>query len=45
MQTYERIQDAFPGENIPATVAVSADDVRAPDVAAAIDELTSTSRP
>ncbi len=41
VQTYDRIEAAFPGENIPALVAVSADDVRSPEVAQAIDELTS----
>jgi RND superfamily putative drug exporter len=41
VQTYDRIQAAFPGENVPAVVAVSADDVSSPQVAGAIDQLTS----
>ena len=41
MQTYDRIQAAFPGENIPANVVVEADDVRTGPAAAAIDELRS----
>ncbi len=39
MQTYDRIQAAFPGENIPANVVVEADDVRSGPAAAAIAEL------
>ena len=34
MQTYDRIQAAFPGGPLPAIVAVQADDVRAPEVQA-----------
>ena len=32
MQTYDRIQDAFPGGPLPAVVVVQADDVTAPAV-------------
>jgi RND superfamily putative drug exporter len=39
MQTYDRIQRAFPGEPIAATIAVKAPDVRALPVTAAIREL------
>ena len=39
IQTYNRMQDAFPGGPIPAVVAVSADDVTAPEVKAAIADL------
>jgi uncharacterized membrane protein YdfJ with MMPL/SSD domain len=39
MQTYERIQTAFPGGPLPAVVAVEADDVAAADVQRAIDDL------
>jgi RND superfamily putative drug exporter len=39
IQTYNRMQDAFPGGPIPAIVAVSADDVNSPEVKAAISDL------
>jgi uncharacterized membrane protein YdfJ with MMPL/SSD domain len=39
MQTYDRIQQAFPGDAISAEVVVSADDVTAPQVRAAIADL------
>jgi RND superfamily putative drug exporter len=39
MQTYDRLQAAFPGGQIPAVVAVKADDVTAPQVRAAIEDL------
>ncbi|MCW3000911.1 MAG: anti-sigma-factor antagonist [Conexibacter sp.] len=39
MQTYDRIQRAFPGEPLAATVAVRAPDVRAISVTAAIREM------
>jgi RND superfamily putative drug exporter len=39
VQTYNRIQEAFPGESIPADVVVEAKDVTAGPVAAAIDDL------
>ncbi len=39
MQSYDRVQDAFPGEQTAAVVVVSADDVRSPDVSAALDGL------
>ena len=39
IQTYNKIQDAFPGGPIPAVVAVSADDVNAPEVQQAIRRL------
>ena len=35
MQTYDRIQAAFPGGPLPAVVVVQADDVTAPAVSAA----------
>jgi uncharacterized membrane protein YdfJ with MMPL/SSD domain len=40
VQTYNRLQDAFPGTEIPANVVVKAPDVNAPDVQAAIDALS-----
>ena len=39
MQTYDRIQAAFPGDQIPADVVVQADDVRSDEVQAAATEL------
>jgi uncharacterized membrane protein YdfJ with MMPL/SSD domain len=39
IQTYSRMQDAFPGTALPANVVVEAPDVRAPAVQAAIQEL------
>jgi uncharacterized membrane protein YdfJ with MMPL/SSD domain len=39
VQTYNRIQEAFPGESIPANVVVEADDVTTGATAAAIDAL------
>jgi uncharacterized membrane protein YdfJ with MMPL/SSD domain len=39
MQTYDRIQAAFPGGAVPAVVVVKAADVTAPDVQAAIRQL------
>ncbi|HEX2084995.1 MAG TPA: MMPL family transporter, partial [Solirubrobacteraceae bacterium] len=39
MQTYDRLQEAFPGGQIPAVVAVKADDVTKPAVRDAIAEL------
>ena len=39
IQTYNQIQEVFPGGPIPAIVAVSADDVTSPEVAAAIADL------
>ena len=42
MQTYERIQTAFPGGPMPALVVVEADDVTAPAVQKGIDELKAT---
>jgi uncharacterized membrane protein YdfJ with MMPL/SSD domain len=39
MQTYDRIQQAFPGNPIPAVVAVQADDVRSPEMRAAIADM------
>jgi uncharacterized membrane protein YdfJ with MMPL/SSD domain len=41
MQTYDRIQAAFPGGPLPAVIAVEADDVRAPAVQAGIAKLRS----
>jgi len=39
MQTYDRIQQAFPGNPIPAVVAVEADDVRSDEMQAAIADM------
>ena len=39
VQTYDRVQEAFPGDQIPATVVVEASDVRAADVQGAISSL------
>jgi RND superfamily putative drug exporter len=39
LKTYNRLQAAFPGTEIPANVVVKAADVTAPEVRAAIDEL------
>jgi uncharacterized membrane protein YdfJ with MMPL/SSD domain len=39
IQTYNKIQAAFPGGAIPAVVAVSADDVTSPEMKAAITDL------
>ncbi|HWC25068.1 MAG TPA: MMPL family transporter [Solirubrobacteraceae bacterium] len=39
MKTFDRIEAAFPGGPLPAVVAIGADDVTAPAVAAAIDGL------
>ena len=40
MQTYDRIQAAFPGGPLPAVVVVQADDVTAPAVQQGIEEMT-----
>jgi RND superfamily putative drug exporter len=40
IQTYNKIQAAFPGGPIPAVVAVSADDVTSPEMKAAIADLS-----
>jgi uncharacterized membrane protein YdfJ with MMPL/SSD domain len=42
MQTYDRIQEKFPGGPLPASVVVQADDVKAPAVQAGIAELQRT---
>ena len=42
MQTYERIQAAFPGGPMPALVVVEANDVTAPAVQKGIEELKAT---
>jgi uncharacterized membrane protein YdfJ with MMPL/SSD domain len=39
MQTYDRMNAAFPGGQIPAIVAIEADDVTTPQVRAAIERL------
>ena len=39
MQTYDRIQEKFPGGPLPASVVVQADDVTAPEVQAGIAKL------
>jgi uncharacterized membrane protein YdfJ with MMPL/SSD domain len=44
IQTYEQIQDLYPSEHPPAEIVVQADDVRSPQVTAAIDEVTSQAR-
>jgi uncharacterized membrane protein YdfJ with MMPL/SSD domain len=42
MQTYDRIQEKFPGGPLPASVVVQADDVNAPAVQAGIADLRRT---
>ena len=44
IQTYNRIQEVFPGGPIPAIVAVSAEDVTSPEVKAAIADLRQPGR-
>ena len=39
MQTYNKLQDAFPGEQDPAVVVVKAPSIDAPEVQTAIAEL------
>jgi uncharacterized membrane protein YdfJ with MMPL/SSD domain len=39
MQAYDRIDAAFPGDGVPAVTVVKADDVTAPDVQRAIENL------
>ena len=39
MQTYDRIQSAFPGGPLPAVVAVEADDVNSPELQAALADF------
>src|SRR3954447_6657317 len=39
IKTYNKVQATFPGGPIPAVVAVSADDVTAPEVSGAVDDL------
>jgi uncharacterized membrane protein YdfJ with MMPL/SSD domain len=39
MKVYDRMQAAFPGNQIPATVVVHAKDVRAPEIQAALKDL------
>jgi uncharacterized membrane protein YdfJ with MMPL/SSD domain len=39
MQTYDRIQDAFPGGPLPAEIVVQADDVTSPEVRQGIAQL------
>jgi uncharacterized membrane protein YdfJ with MMPL/SSD domain len=41
VQTYHKIQKAFPGEENPAVVTIKADDVRSPEVRQAIADLRS----
>ena len=43
VQTYDRIDAAFPGENIPAEIVIEADDVRSPAVEGGIQRLVSDS--
>ncbi len=42
MQTYERIQDEFPGGPLPAVIVVQADDVTTSEVTKGIEELTAS---
>jgi uncharacterized membrane protein YdfJ with MMPL/SSD domain len=44
IQTYDRIQDLYPSEHPSADLVVQADDVRSPQVTAAIDEVVSKAR-
>jgi uncharacterized membrane protein YdfJ with MMPL/SSD domain len=44
IQTYNRIQDLYPSEHPSADLVVQADDVRSPQVTAAIDQVVSTAR-
>jgi uncharacterized membrane protein YdfJ with MMPL/SSD domain len=39
IKTYNKVQEVFPGGPIPAVVAVSADDVTAPEVSGAVNDL------
>jgi uncharacterized membrane protein YdfJ with MMPL/SSD domain len=39
MRVYDRLQAAFPGEQIPAEVVVKADDVRSPEARQALEDL------
>jgi uncharacterized membrane protein YdfJ with MMPL/SSD domain len=39
VKTYKRVQAAFPGSQVPATVVIRARDVRAPEVRAAVARL------
>ena len=39
VQTYKKLQKAFPGGEIPATVVIKADNVRAPEVQEAIGQM------
>jgi RND superfamily putative drug exporter len=41
VQTYDRIQQHFPGEELPASVVIEADDVNSAEVQAGIREMTS----
>jgi uncharacterized membrane protein YdfJ with MMPL/SSD domain len=41
IQTYDRIQEAFPGDQIPAEVVIEHGDASEPQIAGAIDELRS----
>jgi uncharacterized membrane protein YdfJ with MMPL/SSD domain len=44
IQTYNRIQDLYPSEHPSADLVVQADDVRSPQVTAAIDQVVSKAR-
>jgi RND superfamily putative drug exporter len=44
IQTYNRIQDLYPSEHPSADLVIQADDVRAPQVTAAVDEVVSRAR-
>ena len=39
MKVYDRMQAAFPGGQIPGVVVIEADDVRTPQIAAAVEDL------
>ncbi len=44
IQTYNRIQDLYPSEHPTANLVIQADDVRSPQVTAAVDEVVSKAR-
>ena len=44
MQTYDRMQAAFPGGALPAVVVAKVDDASSPEVLAAVDELEKRAR-
>jgi uncharacterized membrane protein YdfJ with MMPL/SSD domain len=44
IQTYNRIQDLYPSEHPSANLVIQSDDVRSPQVTAAVDEVVSKAR-